>query len=158
MRAPRLLTLLRLPEVAAEHWSFWLKPAFNAALDIVLTERVEVGEDGSKQVKKVWTQGSNFAFAPSDLIYDAPLAYQRWADALKVFKFALQVKEAVPAAASGEGEARFRGRVVFEIMAPNAEGTNVEATCRCTCTQDEFVGFLISGQWPPVELRPFLSS
>lgn len=73
-------------------WKFKLPTAFRDALDIKLTNRMI-----EKKRYSILTQGDAFSFKTGDTIYDSPLAYTLpWEDAIKIIKFAIQVKEASP--------------------------------------------------------------
>lgn len=51
----------------------WLPPAFNPALDIRQTPRIQ-----DKVSTMVWTQGNNFSFGLGDILYGADLGDDRW--------------------------------------------------------------------------------
>ena len=142
-REKRLRTLLRAPDAADDDWFMHVPLALNDALDIRLT--AVVGEP-----RPIWTQGANFSFAPGDTIYDTPLAYQVWSEALQHIRTCLQVSQATSVQPPTGGTPRQPGAVTFSVMAPNEPRTALAHVRTSTVTQDEFVRILISGL--PAEL------
>lgn len=75
-----------------KEWYFKLPPTFRSALDIKLTTR-----QIDNQKYEIWTQGNIYSFKQGDTFYDSLLAYSlTWEQALKVFKFNIQIEEAEP--------------------------------------------------------------
>lgn len=72
----------------AKGWHMAVGTYFRDALDIKQTPKV------TKDRKTViWTQGGAFSFSQGDVLYDTPLAYQQWDDALQHIQAAYQVLE-----------------------------------------------------------------
>ena len=76
---------------------------FNDALDIRLSEV-------AKEPRPVWTQGANFSFALGDTVYDTPLAYKVWSEALQHIRTCIQVSQATPVQPPTGGRRRNRLR------------------------------------------------
>ena len=148
-RDERLLELLTDFENGySQGWYMALPDAFKAPLDIRQTARVV-----NKQQTLQWTQGGNFSFKQGDVIYDTPKAYDEWARALHHLKLCICIKHATDAGSpEAEGKqgraARQAGFVAFDILQPNDQKTAIEKVGEHTCTQDEFVRFLINGPLP----------
>jgi len=49
-----------------------------------------------KKISRFWTQGAEYNFEVGDTIYDTPLAYQKWNDALKNIRLKVQIEKATP--------------------------------------------------------------
>mgnify|MGYP001386779578 CR=1 FL=1 len=146
-RENRLTQTLKAPTTDHEDdWSMSLPPAFNDALDIKQTERVEGGNKVTR-----WTQGSLFSFKPGDTIYDTPKAYGIWSEALKHLNLCVQVKDATSVSAGEANQGRTAGSVTFTILTPDNDRSQLVARGDHTLTQDDFVRFLIAG--PDNELR-----
>ena len=111
-RKKRLRSLLRSPDAADDDWFMHVPDTFNDALDIRLTEVVS-------EPRPIWTQGANFSFAPGDTIYDTPLAYQVWSEALQHIRTCLQISQATSVQPPTGGSPRQLGSVTFRVMAPN---------------------------------------
>ncbi len=111
---------------------------FNNALDIRLTNVVE-------EPLPVWTQGGNFAFSTGDVLYDTPLAYGEWEEALRHVRVWFSVSHATAVSPPSGGAARRPGSVTFSIMALNETRTALTLVRKCVVTQDEFVLRLIAG-------------
>jgi hypothetical protein len=142
-REKRLRSLLRSPDAADDDWFMHVPDTFNDALDIRLTEVVS-------EPRPIWTQGANFSFAPGDTIYDTPLAYQVWSEALQHIRTCIQVSQATSVQPPTGGTPRQPGAVTFSVMAPNEPRTALAHVRTYTVTQDEFVRILITGL--PAEL------
>lgn len=144
-RQERLTDLLsEFPGGYADGWYMRIPDAFRGALDVQQTIRVS----GGKQ-QLVWTQGSTFTFKVGDALYDTPDAYQEWATALKKIRLCVAVKSANDARPiSKDNPKRHAGYVAFEILKPNRDRSAVEKVGEQSCSQDEFVRFLIAGPLP----------
>lgn len=146
-RENRSLELLKDPsETHDKSWFMCVPSAFNDALDIKQTERTE----GGKKVTR-WTQGSLFCFKPGDVLYDTPLAYGTWSEALKHINICIQVKDAAGVGLSENAKSRSAGSVSFTLFKPDKRRTELLACGDHVLTQDEFVRFLIAG---PGETNP----
>ena len=75
----------------AKGWHMAVGTYFRDALDIKQTPKVT---QDSKTV--IWTQGGAFSFSQGDVLYDTPLAYQQWDNALQHIRAAYQVLEGTP--------------------------------------------------------------
>jgi len=131
-RTKRLTTLLRPSDSPAADWAMFVPTCFNAALDIQLTERItKVG--GVKNKRLVWTQGNNFQFSVGDVLYDTPLAYERWSDALTALDCCVRVTGSTP-----QG-------VTFSVSQPSADRKTLRLISSHTMLQAQFVELLIYG-------------
>lgn len=65
-KSVRLLTFLKNPHLETTGWAYKLTPAFNEALDIKMTDRVNDAVKG-----KTWTQGRDFNFKTGDVIHSS---------------------------------------------------------------------------------------
>jgi hypothetical protein len=128
----RLITLLRPHDSVALDWAMFVPTCFNAALDILQTERI-TKVNGGKTKMLMWTQGNNFQFSAGDTLYDTPLAYNRWSEALAELNCCVQVTSSTP-----------RG-VTFSMSAPCAERTKLTIISSYTLAQADFVELLING-------------
>ena len=115
-------------------------PAFNEALDIKQTERVEDSKKGP-----VWTQGSTFSFKEGDTLYDTADAYKVWSEALKDINLCVQINLASSAQPFQGEVGRFSGSVSFSILAPDKDRSKMVECAEHTMSQDDFVRFLIVG-------------
>jgi hypothetical protein len=86
----------------AKGWQMAVGEYFRDSLDIKSLKQTneavnEAANDvvGDENVMK-WTQGGTFSFSLGDTVYDTPLAYQRWDEALKNIGVAFQVLAAAP--------------------------------------------------------------
>jgi hypothetical protein len=133
----------------AAGWRFCVPSSFRAALDIKLTPRKVRGATTMK-----WTQGSWFHFDGGDALYDSPKAYLPWD--LKNFQICLDIRRASPAQPPNSTDrlARYPGVVIFDVLTPNEERTELVKRRETAVSQDEFVKLLIVG--PPPEWREFL--
>ena len=114
---------------------------FNAALDIILTDRFK-----NKIKYQAWTQGSLFSFKEGDTLYDTPDAYKPWNEALKNIKVCIKINKAADVIIF-ENEKRFPGSVTFTVYIPNENRTKIIERSQHTLTQDQFVEFLITGEY-----------
>ena len=165
----RLTEVLRDPEAdnAPNNWFMYVPTSFNGALDIQQTQRVL--NPKTKPVP-VWTQGREFKFKNGDMIYDTPAAYDIWKEALKQFRFCIQVRQstdattwkAIPAPAAPASElnligkpnaktdfTRYPGSISFDVYVPNHEKTQLTLLANVVLTQDAFVRLLITGEGMP---------
>ena len=146
-RTKRLTDLLR-PSDAEEtaSWFMCVPSCFNNAIDIKLTPRKEKGE-----VILVWTQGSAFQFQSGDVIYDTPMAYAAWGEALGQFRLCVKVNQAIGAAPEKKGAKakevtpRNPGSVWFSVLTPDEQKKIIVGRGEFFLTQDDFVRFLIKG-------------
>ena len=151
----------------AKGWHFCVPSSFCPALDIQLTERIvkttpaametqSTGGKTKKQSEMVWTQGSWFHFEAGDTLYDHGGAYRAWS--LSNFDICLDIKKstaAVPANKTKETN-RYPGTVIFDVLTPNCQRTELIRQRQTVMTQDEFVRMLILG--PPEDWQQFLLS
>jgi hypothetical protein len=137
------------PMEYAAGWRFCVPSSFREALDIKLTPRIVRGTTTMK-----WTQGSWFHFAEGDTLYDSQKAYLPWD--LKNFQICLDIRRASPAKPPNTTDrpARYPGVVIFDVLTPNEERTDLLKRREMAISQDEFVKLLIVG--PPPEWREFL--
>jgi len=144
-RQERLTDLLsEFPGGYADNWYMQIPDVFRGAVDIQQTIRVSAGKQ-----QLVWTQGSTFSFKVGDTLYDTPDAYQEWATALKKLRLCVAVKSATDSRpVSKDNPKRHAGYVAFEIFKPNRDRSAVEKVGEQSCSQDEFVRFLIAGALP----------
>jgi hypothetical protein len=140
IRQTRSLDLLKHPEKDSDGWFMCVPSCFNEALDIKQTERVT---NGKKTI--CWTQGASFSFKPGDTIYDTPIAYEVWSEALKHINICFSVNNAINAGASEDGKCRYPGLVTFVILKPDEQRTKLMEQEEQTLSQDDFVNFLITG-------------
>ena len=139
-----------------DDWFMYVPSFFNDCLDIAKTDRVEITGrktldkktckmKDEKETKKVWTQGSRFAFHRGCTLYDTPKAYRKWEDAINEIKYCVSILSATEAQpAMGEQE-RIPGIVEFSIFSPSTQSQGLEKIGDFTLTQDEFIRFLIEG-------------
>ena len=126
----RLTELLKDPESdASPGWRFHVPTCFNDALDIRQTQRKV---DGKPVL--VWTQGANFAFGPSDVLYDTPHGYQQWSDAVQELSLCIQIKAAVART------------VTFDVLRPTENRRSLAVASSHSLSQEAFVRFLITGE------------
>ena len=156
IRENRLTVLLKDPhEEHALGWYMCVPACFNEALDIRLTERVDKKKrlESKDRKKRVWTQGSSFAFARGDTLYDTRNAYRMWQEALESIGLCVQVKDASPAGAMESGGNRSCGSVTFVILTPDEGRTKIVERATRTVSQDEFVRLLIEGPSPELSAQ-----
>ena len=134
----------------ASGWHFCVPSSFRAALDINLTPRKVNGRTVMK-----WTQGSWFHFEEGDTLYDSRKAYLPWD--LRNFHICLDIRRASPAQPPNgtDRTTRHPGVVIFDVLTPNEEATQLVNRRKTTMSQDEFVNLLIIG--PPPEWNDFLT-
>ncbi len=149
-------------------WRFAVPEAFKDALDIKLTSRrCKAGN------LSVLTQGKNYSFSANDTIYDTPKAYKMWKEALKEFKYCVEIQEAVPARNiqtkvfktcdpvnyKEDGKTSNRralfifertrtdyGHVKFKILTPDQAKGKLELQGVYETDQEKFVYFLQTGK------------
>jgi len=142
MRKKRSLKLIaNFVDGFAERWHFAVGEFFKNELDIKLTERVEKG----KKVMR-WTQGPFYHFDEGNMIYDTPKAYLQWSEALKHINLYCQVQRATPNK-QDENKKFINGFVSFKLNTVNKEKTGVENIGFYHLTQNDFVKFLMTGQF-----------
>jgi hypothetical protein len=123
-KSARLLTFLKEPNSETDSWAYKLTPAFNEALDIKMTDRVNDGGKG-----KVWTQGANFNFKAGDVVHSINET------------IALQVTAS--SSATQSEELSLEGNVRYDIFEIN--GGKYIKNGEAECSQVEFVRKLIGG-------------
>lgn len=146
VRDKRLTECLTNPERSHEdkdEWFIYVPACFNDCLDISKTVR---------KAKKVWTQGSRFAFHRGCILYDTPKAYHRWGDAIREIRYCISIHngESVKLAEKKKEEKekeeqRNPGSVGFAVLSPSTQSARLEEIGNFKLTQDEFVKFLIDG-------------
>ena len=138
------------PMEFASGWHFCVPSSFRAALDINLTPRQVNGRTVMK-----WTQGSWFHFEEGDTLYDSRKAYLPWD--LRNFHICLDIRRASPAQPPNGSDRTTRqpGVVIFDVLTPNEEATQLVNRRKTTMSQDEFVKLLIIG--PPPEWNDLLT-
>ena len=137
-----------------DEWFIYVPSCFNDCLDIAKTDRVETTYrlifdektqkmKPKKKTKKVWTQGSRFAFHRGCTLYDTPKAYRRWGDAIKEIKYCISINygESVKLAK----KKREPGNVKFAVLTPSSRTASLEEIGTFELTQDKFVRFLMDG-------------
>lgn len=129
----------------AEGWYMCVPLCFNDALDIKLTKRIIRDEENEKEEILVWTQGSSFAFNSGDTLYDTHDAYKVWSEALKTIGFCVRVKTSSNAGPTEGDTGRSSGSIIFSILTPNKDQSKIVERGEHSMSQDDFVGFLISG-------------
>lgn len=156
-RQHRRTKCLKNPERIYEdkdEWFIYVPSCFNDCLDIAKTDRVEkTGQNifdektqkmkPEKKTKKVWTQGSRFAFHRGCTLYNTPKAYRRWDYALKEIRYCISIHY-------GESvkmikKKREPGNVKFAVLTPSPRTLSLEEIGTFELTQDDFVRFLIDG-------------
>ena len=119
----------------SENWFMHVPAPFDSALDIKFE---------ASGANEGWTQAGCFSFKKSDTLYDTPLAYKEWGEALKVIKFCFVVTSAL-ASGVGDENKRYPGSVTFQVYLPNANRSKLENAFDHTMSQDDFVKMLIEG-------------
>ncbi len=150
-RDKRNTECLKTPERSHEdkdEWFIYVPSCFNDCLDIERTDRVV-----RNKRKKVWTQGSRFAFHRGCTLYDTPRAYDRWGDAANHIKFCISVRRGEAAEPSTKEKERKPGTVEFSVFSPSTRSACLKEIGTFELTQDEFIKFLIEGnpQIVPIE-------
>lgn len=139
-----------------DEWFIYVPSCFNDCLDIAKTERVETTGKlifdektqkmkPEKKTKKVWTQGSLFAFHRGCTLYDTPKAYGRWGDAVKEIKYCISIHDGESVKLATKKEERKPGNVKFAVLKPSSRASSLEEIGTFELTQDRFVRFLIDG-------------
>lgn len=139
-----------------DEWFIYVPSCFNDCLDIAKTDRIvktgqkkqdkETGKmRDEKKTKKVWTQGSRFAFHRGCTLYDTPKAYHRWDDAINEIKYCVSINSGESAQPAMNEKGRIPGTVKFSILSPCSPKMSIEEIGTYTLTQDEFISFLING-------------
>jgi hypothetical protein len=123
-KSVRLLTFLKDPHLETTNWAYKLTPAFNEALDIKMTDRVNDTGKG-----KVWTQGGSFNFKTGDVVHSADGS------------LALQVTSSSSATQSEDYSVE--GIVQFDVFQVN--GGKYTKKGESQCSQIKFVRKLIEG-------------
>ncbi|MCK5173094.1 MAG: hypothetical protein KAR47_06860 [Planctomycetes bacterium] len=158
LKEKRLTKALKEPERSItdhDDWFMYVPSFFNDCLDIAKTDRVErtgrktldekTGKmKEEKETKKVWTQGSRFAFHRGCTLYDTPKAYHKWEDAINEIKYCVSILSATSAQPAMGDQERIPGIVEFSILSP-IQSQGLKKIKDFTLTQDEFIRFLIEG-------------
>ncbi len=151
--------LLKNPERALidnDEWFIYVPSCFNDCLDITKTDRrVKTGRKikdkktgrmrDETEIRKVWTQGSRFAFHRGCTLYDTPKAYHRWCDAINQIKYCISVQNGTGAEPAMNEKERNHGTVEFAILIPSPRNMSLREIGTYTLTQDKFISFLING-------------
>lgn len=155
----RELECLKNPERTdkeKDEWFIYVPLCFNDCLDIAKTDRrVKTGcqkqdkKTGKMRdeikTKKVWTQGSRFAFHRGCTLYDTPKAYHRWCDAINEIKYCVSILSGTSAEPAMNENKRKTGEVIFSILSLFPQTKSLKEIGEFKLTQDEFVSFLING-------------
>jgi len=139
-----------------DEWFIYVPSCFNDCLDIAKTDRrVKTGREikdektgimkDKKEIKKVWTQGSRFAFHRGCTLYDTPKAYHRWCDAINEIKYCVSIHSGTGAEPAMNKKERITGAVEFSILTPSTQTMSLKEIGTFTLTQDKFISFLING-------------
>ena len=156
----------------ADGWFMAVKECFKEQLDIRYTEKVitEEAADGTKKKRIVseWTQGVCYCFAREHMLYDTPKAYLPWAEALQHMNLACKITSASPnelvriedeevaqevaqekpkKSKKPKGYTLQLGYVFFKLFKPNAEHSALAEIGDFQLTQNQFVEFLMTGQY-----------
>lgn len=135
-----------------DEWFIYVPSCFNDCLDIAKTDRVETKGHldektqkmtSEKKTKKVWTQGSRFAFHRGCTLYDTPKAYRSWGDAIKEIKYCISIHYGESVKLTKKK--RESGNVKFAVLIPSSRTASLEEIGTFELTQDKFVMFLIVG-------------
>ena len=155
----RLTEFLKNPERTLtdnDEWFIYVPSCFNDCLDIAKTDRrfktgckikdkkTEKMRDETK-IRKVWTQGSRFAFHRGCTLYDTPKAYHRWCDAINEIKYCVSIHSGTSAEPAMNKKERITGAVEFSILTPSTQTMSLKEIGTFTLTQDKFISFLING-------------
>ncbi len=155
----RYTEFLKNPERSLAHkddWFMCVPSFFNDCLDIAKTyrrvktsRRIKDKKTGKMkdetEIRKVWTQGSRFAFHRGCSLYDTPKGYRRWRDAITEIRYCVSIHSGVNAEPAMNEKERESGTVEFSILTPSAQAITLVEVGTYTLTQDEFVKFLING-------------
>lgn len=139
-----------------DEWFIYVPSCFNDCLDIAKTDRrfktvrkIKDKKTGKMrdetEIRKVWTQGSRFAFHRGCTLYDTPKAYHRWCDAINEIKYCVSIHNATSAEPAMNEKERIRGTVEFSTLSPSTQTMNLKEIGTYTLKQDEFINFLING-------------
>ncbi len=139
-----------------DEWFIYVPSCFNDCLDIAKTDRrVKTGRKvkdkktgkmrDETEIRKVWTQGSRFAFHRGCTLYDTPKAYHKWGDTINEIKYCVSIHSGKDAKPAMDKDERNPGKVEFSIFSPCFQTMSLKETREFTLTQDEFVRFLING-------------
>jgi len=139
-----------------DEWFIYVPSFFNDCLDIAKTDRrfktgnkIKDKKTGKMKdetkIRKVWTQGSRFAFHRGCTLYDTPKAYYMWGDAINEIKYCISIHSEKCAKPAMDKDERVPGEVVFSILSPCPQTKSLKEIGEFKLTQDEFVRFLIIG-------------
>ena len=139
-----------------DEWFIYVPMCFNDCLDIAKTDRrVKTGcqkqdkKTGKMReetkTKKVWTQGSRFAFHRGCTLYDTPKAYDSWGDAINEIKYCVSIHSGESAESAMNEKPRKSGKVEFSILSPSFRTMRLKEIGTYTLTQVDFIRFLIKG-------------
>ena len=144
-RRKRLTSLLKEPDTDTPlGWVMCVPKCFNAALGISQTTRKTHGKE-----RLIWTQGAAFAFKTGDILYDTPQAYGPWPEVLQSVNMAVQVSDATDAVPQQRDQPRNPGAVRATVFKPDKDRKALRTVKEVVLTQDGFVRFLITGEFPP---------
>jgi hypothetical protein len=145
IKEKRYTELLKNPERSQDeidNWYFYVPSFFNDCLDIAKTTRVINHKD-----RKIWTQGSRFNFHRGCVIYDTSKAYDKWDKAFNEIKHCITIISARQAKPAINHNERDSGEVVFLLLSPSTKTMTLNEIGTYKLTQDEFIGFLINGNF-----------
>ncbi len=139
-----------------DEWFICVPSFFNDCLDIAKTDRrfktgckikdkkTEKMRNETK-IRKVWTQGSRFAFHRGCTLYDTSKAYHKWCDAIREIKYCVSIQNGTSAEPAMNEKERNPGTVEFSILTPSTQTMNLKKNGTYILTQEEFISFLING-------------
>lgn len=111
-----LVTIATFVDGFAAGWKMAVPEAFRNALDIKSTPRVFDGKTRTEI-----TQGKNFSFKETDVLYDTRDAYQLWSKALNKISLCATVLSATPASLMTTSEFETIERVSYKKNDKKAE-------------------------------------
>ncbi|MDY6903716.1 MAG: hypothetical protein SWH61_03430 [Thermodesulfobacteriota bacterium] len=148
MKAQRSLKLIANFEHGfARGWAFAVGDFFRDQLDIKLTERKKGGIS-----EFIYTQGPYYCFSEGHIIYDTPLAYQKWDEALKYIDKYCKVLRGVPNKID-ENKKFINGQVHFQLLRVDKKTQKSEIIDSYHVTQNVFVEFLKNGHHPQIDMK-----
>lgn len=148
-RSRRTKLIAHFHDSFAEGWHFAVHEAFRSALDIQLVDRTKTVKksDGAKHrtVRRIWTQGSDYAFQPGDIFHEVPRAQCRpWAECLAFGGYTLQIRDAAPAGHDPSCEGDYNpGRVWVDVF--QSKDDKLVRVGNFTSSQVAFVQLLKTG-------------
>ena len=127
-------------------WHMAVKESFRSELDIKYLQRKK-----QKTTYYEWSQGPYFCFSEGQIIYDTPMAYERWDIALEHINIACQIIEAKPNTPARDDQTTDtnnfieNGYVKFLLLKPNEDRTWLDGIMCHKLSQNDFVDFLRTG-------------